>query len=152
MNPTPHEETLFQAALPLAGAERAAFLDRECAGDPALRARLEALLAAHDQPDTLLGTQAGATRPTISLDLARDLADDLVGQTIGRYKLLDASVALPTRMEASVLETPQPPQEAERHPRMGEAFRIGPLPGSAGDFALPRIEVEASPDGRGCLF
>ena len=89
MNPTPHEETLFQAALPLAGADRAAFLDRECAGDPALRARLEALLAAHDQPDTLFGAQADAVRPTISLDLAHDLADDLAGETIGRYKLLE---------------------------------------------------------------
>ncbi|CAG0989428.1 partial Serine/threonine-protein kinase PknA, partial [Gammaproteobacteria bacterium] len=87
MNPTPHEETLFQAALPLAGADRAAFLDRECAGDPALRARLEALLAAHDQPDTLFGTEAGASRPTICLEPAHDLSDDWVGQTIGRYKL-----------------------------------------------------------------
>jgi hypothetical protein len=68
MKPTPHEATLFRAALPLAGAERAAFLDRECAGDPALPARLEALLAAHDQPDTMFGTQPGAASPTISLD------------------------------------------------------------------------------------
>jgi serine/threonine-protein kinase len=84
------EEALFQAALPMGGAERAAFLDRECAADPALRARLEALLAAHDQPGTVFGTGVGVPRPTISLDLARDLADDLVGQTIGRYKLLEA--------------------------------------------------------------
>ncbi|MBE7502864.1 MAG: hypothetical protein HS113_21800 [Verrucomicrobiales bacterium] len=91
MNPTPHEATLFQTALPLGGAERAAFLDRECAGDPALRARLEALLAAHDQPDTLFGTEAGAARPTISLDLARDLADDLVGRRSAGTKLLGRS-------------------------------------------------------------
>jgi len=89
MNTTPQEETLFQAALPLAAAERAAFLDRECAGDRALRARLEALLAADAQPDTAFGTESGAARPTISLDLAHDLADDLVGRTIGRYKLLE---------------------------------------------------------------
>ena len=87
MNIPAREEALFQAAVQLGAAERAAYLDHECAGDPALRKRLEALLAAHDQPDTLFGTQAGGARPTISLDLAHDLADDLVGQTIGRYKL-----------------------------------------------------------------
>ena len=53
MKPEPSgEASLFQAAATLAGAERAAFLDRECVGMAALRARLEALLAAHDQPDT----------------------------------------------------------------------------------------------------
>ena len=89
MKPSSREETLFQAAVALTADERAAFLDRECAGDPALRARIDALLAAHDQPDTLFGTEAVAPRPTISLDLARDLSDDLVGETIGRYKLLE---------------------------------------------------------------
>ena len=47
------EETLFQAAVPLTGAEHAAFLNGACPGDNALRQRLEALLAAHDQPDNL---------------------------------------------------------------------------------------------------
>ncbi len=35
-------------------AERAAVLDRECSTDPELRQRVEALLRAHDQPDSLL--------------------------------------------------------------------------------------------------
>ncbi|HKB00696.1 MAG TPA: protein kinase [Gemmataceae bacterium] len=35
-------------------AARSAYLDSECAGDPALRVRVEALLRAHDQPDSLL--------------------------------------------------------------------------------------------------
>ena len=48
----------------------------------------EALLTARDQPDTLLATQAKATRPTIKLDLA-DAPDEAVGQTLGRYKLLE---------------------------------------------------------------
>jgi serine/threonine protein kinase len=39
---------LFQAALELAPAERAAWLDRACAADTALRAEVEALLAAHE--------------------------------------------------------------------------------------------------------
>ena len=50
MNPT-REEALFQLALTKPAAERAALLDRECDGDAALRQRLEALLAAHEQPD-----------------------------------------------------------------------------------------------------
>jgi serine/threonine protein kinase len=57
-------------------------------GDPALRQRLAALLAAHDQPETLLATQAESARPTIKLDLA-DTPDEAVGQTLGRYKLLE---------------------------------------------------------------
>ena len=69
-------------------AKRAAWLDAECDGDAALRQRLEALLAAHEQPETLLTTQADSGRPTIKLDLA-DAPDEAVGQTLGRYKLLE---------------------------------------------------------------
>ena len=62
MNPN-REELLFQLALTKPAAERAAWLDRECDGDSALRQRLAALLAAHEQPETLLATQAEAARP-----------------------------------------------------------------------------------------
>jgi len=42
-------EELFAAALGLTNpAERGALLDRECAGNPALRAEVESLLAAHE--------------------------------------------------------------------------------------------------------
>ncbi len=44
------EELLFQLALSKPAAKRATWLDAECEGDAALRARLEALLTAHDQP------------------------------------------------------------------------------------------------------
>ena len=48
------EETIFAAALEKGTtAERAAFLDEACAGDPALRRRVEALLASHEQADFL---------------------------------------------------------------------------------------------------
>jgi hypothetical protein len=49
MNPT-QEEALFALALTKPAAERVAWLDRECGEDKDLRARLEALLAAHEQP------------------------------------------------------------------------------------------------------
>jgi len=57
------------------------------------------LLAAHEQPETLLATPAEAVRlredasalqarPTIKPDLD-DAPDEAVGQTLGRYKLLE---------------------------------------------------------------
>jgi formylglycine-generating enzyme required for sulfatase activity/serine/threonine protein kinase len=50
-----NELELFAAAVAATDpAERAALLDRECAGDPAKWARLEALLRANDLPDSLL--------------------------------------------------------------------------------------------------
>jgi eukaryotic-like serine/threonine-protein kinase len=88
MNTQPSEEALFQAAAALPGPERAAFLDRECASDPALRARLDALLAAHDAPDGVLASPAEGDRPIITLELP-DLPDPAVGMTIDRYKLLE---------------------------------------------------------------
>jgi WD40 repeat protein/serine/threonine protein kinase len=87
MNPN-REEVLFALALEKPVAKRPAFLDAMCESDPALRQRLDALLAAHDQADNLVPTQAEAARPTIKLDLA-DAPDEAVGQTLGRYKLLE---------------------------------------------------------------
>ena len=69
MNSSP-EEVLFALALEKPAENRPAFLDAVCEGDTALRQRLDALLAAHDQPETLLATQADTARPTIKLDLA----------------------------------------------------------------------------------
>src|SRR5262245_50479703 len=48
------EETLFHEALAKPAGERAAFLDAACAGRPALRAAVEALLAAHEGSGSLL--------------------------------------------------------------------------------------------------
>jgi len=82
------EEALFQAALQLTGAERAAFLDGACRGDPMLRRRLDALLAAHERPDHLLATAAPAARPTLKLN-STGAQDEAIGTTIGRYRLLE---------------------------------------------------------------
>ena len=87
MNPN-REEALFAAALEQPSSERAAFLNGACLGDDALRRHIEALLAAHDATLNPLATQAEAARPTIKLDLA-DAPDEAVGQTLGRYKLLE---------------------------------------------------------------
>ena len=87
MNSSP-EEALFALALAKPVEKRAAFLDVMCDGDAALRGRIEGLLAAHEQPETLLATQADTARPTIKLELA-EAPDEAVGQTLGRYKLLE---------------------------------------------------------------
>ena len=87
MNPN-REEALFAAALEQPSSERAAFLNGACLGDDALRRHIEALLAAHDATLNPLATQADSARPTIKLDLA-DAPDEAVGQTLGRYKLLE---------------------------------------------------------------
>ncbi len=84
-SPQNREEALFQAAVQLTGAERAAFLQGACLGDVALRQRLDALLAAHDAPDEL--SPAPAAR-TMKIEFA-DVPDEAVGQTLGRYKLME---------------------------------------------------------------
>jgi serine/threonine protein kinase len=53
------EETIFLTALEKATpADRVAFLDAACAGDPALRERVEALLRSHADPDSFLDRPA----------------------------------------------------------------------------------------------
>src|SRR4051812_22301205 len=84
------EEALFAAVLAKSTAERAAFLDGACRGDPALRARLEALLAAHDQPDELPATAVKiGPRGTLKIEIAGEPTDESIGQKIGRYKILE---------------------------------------------------------------
>src|SRR5262249_2501733 len=79
------EEEVFHEALGLAGPqERSAYLDRACAGDPGLRAQVEALLQAHAQASSFLaGPPAGlAPAPEASSPPGRSSAP------IGPYKLL----------------------------------------------------------------
>ena len=87
MYPT-REEALFALALEKPADRRSAFLDAMCEGDASLRARLDALLAAHEQAGTLLSTQADAAPATTKLELT-EAADEAVGQTLGHYKLLE---------------------------------------------------------------
>jgi serine/threonine protein kinase len=87
-SPQSREEALFQAAVQLTGAERTSFLNGACLGDDVLRLRLEALLAAHDEPDALSPNGAPVVAATIKLDFP-EAPDEAVGQTLGRYKLLE---------------------------------------------------------------
>jgi eukaryotic-like serine/threonine-protein kinase len=97
---TKREAELFEAARNLAGAaERRAFLDRTCAGEPGLRARIEDLLAGEADAERFFaesgsalnlqaaalqfsrGTPAGAARGALA-------GEEPAGTRIGRYKLL----------------------------------------------------------------
>src|SRR3954447_12862010 len=72
----------FLAAAELAPAERAAYLAQHC-GDAALRAAVERLLAAHDQPARVLDLPGlERTGP----DLPREYPGTVL---VGRYKLLE---------------------------------------------------------------
>jgi serine/threonine protein kinase/WD40 repeat protein len=82
------EAALFQAAAQLTSNARTAFLDNACHGDSALRARLEALLAAHEQTEGALAEPAVAAKGTMKIEPA-GLPDETVGQRIGRYKILE---------------------------------------------------------------
>jgi hypothetical protein len=84
--PAPEEE-IFEACLARPIEERARYLDRVCAGDAALRHRVEELLRSHSLAETFLEeppVSVGAGQ-TIKLDVP--LAEK-VGDHIGRYKLL----------------------------------------------------------------
>ena len=62
------EETLFHEALAQPPPERAAFLDAACAGQPELRAAVEALLAAHEASADLLDRPAAELGHTVDRD------------------------------------------------------------------------------------
>jgi tetratricopeptide (TPR) repeat protein len=99
---TQREEDLFDAARKLTDpAERGAYLDRACAGDPALRARVEELLAAGADAEQFFTESSSALSfPGHSLQSSRGtpasagairaslLGEEPVGTRIGRYKLL----------------------------------------------------------------
>ncbi len=81
------EVAILGAALELGAADRAAYLDRACAGDAALRKQVEALLHAHEHAQGFLEA------PPTGIDFKRTVRVDIPltekpGDRIGRYKLL----------------------------------------------------------------
>src|SRR5438132_7275772 len=77
---------LLTSALELAPVERPAFLAEACAGNPALRNQLESLLACHERTDDFIEMPAFEVMADI---LAEEQQESLVGQTIGRYQILE---------------------------------------------------------------
>jgi WD40 repeat protein len=87
--PDMREEWIIRQARQRSPAQRAAFLGAACGGDHALRQRLQSLLAGHDKPAPSPSSDAPAAKATLKLNLA-EAESEAVGQTIGRYKLLEA--------------------------------------------------------------
>jgi serine/threonine protein kinase/TPR repeat protein len=83
-----HEIEVFNVALELPAAERSAYLDRACAGDAALRRRVEDLLKASDEACPCLeGPVASSPGPSGTICLEPPPSEK-VGDRIGHYKLL----------------------------------------------------------------
>ena len=81
----PRVKALFLAALDRPPAARAAFLDGACAGDAALRQRVEALLAADRITDSPLETPAAE----LALRLIHQPAEtSAIGRRIGAYRVI----------------------------------------------------------------
>jgi serine/threonine protein kinase len=75
---------MFHAALVLDGQERSAFLVAQSAGDDALRAKLAALLASHEQAE---GFIQGSVFGDAAQLLVEEEAEAMIGQHIGLYKI-----------------------------------------------------------------
>src|SRR5262249_31702730 len=81
---SPSEESIFAQALEIGSAsERAAFLDRACGDNAALRAEVEALLRAHERSGDLLDLPE---KPAATID---EPITERPGTVIGPYKLLE---------------------------------------------------------------
>jgi eukaryotic-like serine/threonine-protein kinase len=81
------EQSIFSEALEKEDpAERAAFLERACAGDPSLRQRLDRLLQRHQQGDNFLEGLAGGVVGVVAT--VAEPVSERPGTVIGPYKLL----------------------------------------------------------------
>jgi eukaryotic-like serine/threonine-protein kinase len=86
--PSEHEIEVFNVALELSGRERAEYLDKACAGEAALRQRVEELLqASAESCPSLEGAPAVSPGPGRSVRQTSVIAEK-PGDRIGRYKLL----------------------------------------------------------------
>jgi len=83
--PKPDEEAIFNSARQIDKSEaRRAYLDQECAGDQAVRARVEALLQVHEVERSFLVAPVAVVTATIDEPLR-----EVPGEVIDRYKLLE---------------------------------------------------------------
>jgi hypothetical protein len=78
-----NEEALFALALAKPVVEYADWVHRECGDDQALCQRLEALLVAHEQSETLRATKVDAEQSSF-LPIVLEVPDEAVGQMLGQ--------------------------------------------------------------------
>ncbi|MBL8761459.1 MAG: serine/threonine protein kinase, partial [Phycisphaerae bacterium] len=79
---------LFARLVELSPGEQPAFLDRECAGDDAMRRELESLLSHHDTDPSFLEGSALSDAGLASDDLGAEAPSLAAGTTIGRYTII----------------------------------------------------------------
>ena len=77
---------LYHAALEVDASERAAFLERACAGDDDLRHEVESLIASHEQATQFIAAPALAVAAG---QLAGEHADSFAGRTFAHYRVLE---------------------------------------------------------------
>jgi TolB-like protein/Tfp pilus assembly protein PilF/predicted Ser/Thr protein kinase len=78
-------KAIFRDAIEYGSTERAAYLDRACAKDPALRAEIESLLASHYEAETFIETPAFANNIRAITEAP---AEPIAGRRIGSYQLV----------------------------------------------------------------
>src|SRR5262245_7186750 len=82
------ERSVFVAALDLDDpADRAAYLDRACGGDPALRQRVDRLLATFERAGNFLQSPASGLNANVTVD--EPPIAERPGTVIGPYKLME---------------------------------------------------------------
>jgi len=77
---------VLDAAIAVEPAERPALISKACAGDPALRAEVESLLASHESAGDFIEKPVYAVAPELLLDPA---PDSLVGRRLGPYAVIE---------------------------------------------------------------
>jgi serine/threonine protein kinase len=81
-------KSIFLAASEKPTAERDAYLEQATAGDASLRARVDVLLKAHDNPDSFLKVPIGEFGATLELPGTEPRSIEAPEKVIGPYKLL----------------------------------------------------------------
>jgi serine/threonine protein kinase len=80
------ERSIFLAVVDIANpSARSAYLDRVCAGNPALRAQVEQLLKAHEQPGSFMKRPA----PDLVATVEEPAVAECPGTVIGPYRLME---------------------------------------------------------------
>src|ERR1051326_6107329 len=78
-------DEIFQAALELNADERAAFLDKSCAGDEELRREVESLISSDEQGLSLIDAPAFELAAGLLVNAQPELRE---GERIGHYKII----------------------------------------------------------------
>jgi hypothetical protein len=148
------EETVFQLALEKSPSERPAFLDQACAGDAALRRRVEILLQAHDNPGSFLANPAlePADRPPPTLpgdyEIVREVGRGGMGVVyLANQKSLGRAVAVKVLRPGEATYAPLVKRFLEearhlarlRHPNIVSIHEIGQA-GTEPYFTMDYVE------------